>query len=192
MAKPTTRRCDNVILRRLIGSWTSGTAQVGRRSSGGDENLPLVDDGMLTASISVTAAAGLVPIVTAGHAVATNTTSSAPEPISSLGRLISRTPSAETRRPALGRNQRRDPDPSTNTIRVFRKCRRLAAHRCRRNPVSVRCAVPMSNMPLQLTRAGQLSVDGQRAGAARLDRTSVAAARPRQCYYRPSRNGPCS
>ena len=46
--------------------------------------------------------------------------------------------------------------------------------------------------PLQLTRAGQLSVDSQRAGAARLFRIWMAAARPRQCYYRPSRSGPRS
>jgi hypothetical protein len=50
----------------------------------------------------------------------------------------------------------------------------------------------LSNMPLQLTRAVQLSVDGQRAGGARLNRRSKDAARPRQCYYPPSRNGPCS
>jgi hypothetical protein len=35
----------------------------------------------------------------------------------------------------------------------------------------------------------QLSVDGQRAGAARLMRMSVAAARSRQCYCRPSPTG---
>jgi hypothetical protein len=46
-------------------------------------------------------------------------------------------------------------------------------------------------MPLQLIRACQLSVKGQRAGAARFSKLSVAA-RPRQSYYRPSRNGPCS
>ena len=50
----------------------------------------------------------------------------------------------------------------------------------------------LSNKPLQRTKACQLSVDGQRAGAARLIRDSAGAARPRQCYYRPSRNGPCS
>ena len=32
----------------------------------------------------------------------------------------------------------------------------------------------------------QLSVGGQRAGAARLDKRSAGAARPRQCYYRPA------
>ena len=49
----------------------------------------------------------------------------------------------------------------------------------------------LSNRPLQLTRACHLSVDGQRAGAARLDLMKTAAARPRQCYYRPLLNGPC-
>jgi hypothetical protein len=37
-----------------------------------------------------------------------------------------------------------------------------------RRTAKARCAVPMSNMPLQRTKACQLSVDGQRAGAARL------------------------
>ena len=37
-----------------------------------------------------------------------------------------------------------------------------------RRAAKARCAVPMSNMPLQRTKACQLSVDGQRAGAARL------------------------
>ena len=50
----------------------------------------------------------------------------------------------------------------------------------------------LSNKPLQLTRACQLSVDGQRAGAARFDLMKAAAARPRQCYYRRTPNGPCS
>ncbi len=48
----------------------------------------------------------------------------------------------------------------------------------------------LSNKPLQRTWACQLSVDGQRAGAARLNRWTAGAARPRQCYYRRSRNGP--
>jgi hypothetical protein len=43
---------------------------------------------------------------------------------------------SETRRPALGRSQRSDPDPSTNAIGVFRKSRRLTAQR---SAVESRC-----------------------------------------------------
>ena len=133
--------------------WTSGTAQVGRRSSADDVNQLSAGEAISLARIPVTVAAGLVTAVTTAHAVATNTSGSVSAPASSLGRLISRTRPVETRQPVLGRNQRHDPDPSTNTIRVFRKYRRLAAYRCRRNPVPARFAVPMSNMPMKRTKA---------------------------------------
>jgi hypothetical protein len=43
----------------------------------------------------------------------------------------------------------------------------------------------LANMPMKRTKACQLSVNDRRAGAARLITWSKAAARPRQCYYRP-------
>ena len=50
----------------------------------------------------------------------------------------------------------------------------------------------LSNRPLQRTGAnGPFSFDVPRAGAARLFKLSANAARPRPCYYRRSRNGPC-
>ena len=58
--------------------------------------------------------------------------------------------------------------PSTNTIVVQRNFGWGIGHHRHRSPAWDRCAVPMSNMPLQRTKACQLSVDGQRAGAARL------------------------
>jgi hypothetical protein len=166
-ARRQARSWDIVIPRRLMDSWTSGTAQVGRRSSGGDENQVLAGDAMSLARISVTVAAGLATAVTAGHAVATNTSSAAPALASSLGRLISRIRSVIRHRPVLGRSQRSDPHFSTYTIGVFRRSRARMAQLGPRRAAKAWCAVPMSNMPLQLTRACQLSVDGQRAGAAR-------------------------
>jgi hypothetical protein len=129
---------------------------------------------------------GLVAAVAAGHAVATNTTGSASAPASPLGRLISRTRSARQQRPALGRSQRSDPDPSTNAIRIFRKSWRLTVRRCRRKPVSAGCAVPMSNMPLQRTKAVSSRSMVNEPGPRGSSDDPNAAARPRQCYYRPS------
>jgi hypothetical protein len=88
---------------------------MGSQLSDGDSKLP--------ATISVTVAVGLVTPVAVGHAVATNTTSSASVSASALGRLISRTRPVKRQRPALGRSQRSDPGLSTNAIGVFRKSR---------------------------------------------------------------------
>jgi hypothetical protein len=57
---------------------------------------------------------------------------------------------------------------STNTIEVQRNFGWGIGQRRQRSPAWARCAVPMSNMPLQRTKACQLSVDDCPAGAARL------------------------
>ena len=133
-------------------------------------NQLLAGIAMSLARIPVTVTAGLVTAITAGHAIATNTSGSVSAPASSLGRLISRTRSARRQRLALGRSQRRDPGLATNAIGGFRKPRGRRTQRRPRKAAKARCAVPMSNMPLQRTKACQLSVEGQRAGAARLMR----------------------
>jgi len=48
------------------------------------------------------------------------------------------------------------------------------------------------NMPLQLTRAAEPSINGQRAGASLLVTKLSADVRTQQCYYRQSSNGLCS
>ena len=58
--------------------------------------------------------------------------------------------------------------PSTNAIEVQRNFGWGIGHHGHRSPACARRAVPMSNMPLQRTKACQLSVEDCRAGAARL------------------------
>jgi hypothetical protein len=84
-------------------------------------------------------------------------------------------------------------EPSGNPILIVRrKGRYLAEDICERPSHAPR--IPprgLPNKPLQMTRAAPILIDGQRAGAARLATSPVAAARPRQWYYRPSRTGLC-
>ena len=152
----------------------------------------LGDDAISLSRIPVTAAAGLVTAITAAHKVATNASGSASAPTSSLGRLISRTGSSIRHRPVLGRSQRRDPDLTPNTIGVFPKSRKRKTQTGPRRAAKARCAVPMSNMPLQTDKGrstlGRSSTSRDRA-AFEMNEGRRAA---RQCYYRPSRNGPCS